>query len=123
MTIAVLYVTLCAAAYYLLARAKVTEWLWSRYPDWLDYWTSCAACAGFWYGLGCGLLGAQYDLALFGLTPDHWLTIAAAAALGMVWTPVVAFAQVYSWVNLLPGADEPEPEPDPRQEPTNLRAL
>lgn len=102
MTIAILYGTLCAALHYLTARAKLTEGLWSRYPRWLDYWLSCAACSGFWFGLGCGALGAHYDLPLFNLDPHHWFTWVAAGALGMVWTPILAFAQVYCWQRLLP---------------------
>lgn len=100
MEIAILYGTICTALHYLLARAKITAWLWSRYPAWLDYWMTCTACSGFWYGLACGALGAHYDLPLLGLDPDHWLTIAAAAAVGMVWTPILAFAQVYAWERL-----------------------
>lgn len=110
MTTAVLYVTLCTAMYYLLARAKITEWLWSRYPPFLDYWLMCAACAGTWYGLGCGALGARLDLPLFGLDPDHWLSFVAAGALGMVWTPIVSWVMVKAWTELL--GDEPDDEPD-----------
>lgn len=119
MTTAILYGTLCAGLYYLLARARITEWLWSRYPAWLDYWLSCSACSGTWYGLGCGALGAYYDLPLFGLDPDHWLTIVAAGAVGMVWTPILAFAHTYAWSSLMPG-DEPEYD---RAETNNLRAV
>lgn len=119
MTTAILYGTLCTAAYYLLARAKITEALWSRYPSWLDYWLTCAACSGFWYGLGCGVLGSYLQLPLLGLAPDHWLTFVAAGALGMVWTPVLAYAMTYAWERLLPGA-EYEVEDD---DPPDLRAV
>lgn len=102
MTTVFLYATLCVAAYYLVARAKLTEPLWSRYPGWLDYWTTCAACSGFWYGLGCGYLGAQLGLPFLGLPPEHWATWLAVAAFGMVWTPILSFAMVYSWERLLP---------------------
>ncbi len=102
MTTAVLYATICAGLYYLLARAKITEPIWSRYPSWLDYWMSCAACSGFWYGAGCGLLGYRLNLSLFDLPPQHWLAIPTAAVLGMIWTPVIAFAHTYAWEALLP---------------------
>ncbi len=106
MTIAVFYVTLCTASYYLASRAKITEPLWSRYPDWLEYWASCSACFGFWAGLACGVIGARCGLPLFGLDPDHWLTLAAAGSLGMVWTPIVAFAHTYAWSGLTLGNGE-----------------
>jgi len=110
MTTAVLYVTLTTGLYYLAARAKVTEALWSRYPSWLDYWATCAACAGFWYGIGCGVLGTWLNLPLFGLDPDHWFTVLAAGVLGMVWTPVAAFAMVSGWEQLTIGDGEDEDE-------------
>lgn len=100
MTIAILYGTLTAFAYYIGARAKITEWLWSRYPAWLDYWMVCPACIGFWYGLGCGFLGAYYDWPLFGLDPDHWLTVLIAGAIGTVWTPIIAYAHTKAWTEL-----------------------
>lgn len=104
--IAVLYVTLCAGAYYLVSRAKITEPLWSRYPTWLEYWTMCAACSGFWYGLGCAALGAKLDLHLFGLEPSAWYTWLIAAVTGMVWTPILSFMMTYSWTALLPDDDD-----------------
>jgi len=91
--------------YYLLARAKITEAIWSRYPGWLDYWLTCAACSGFWYGLGCGVLGAHLGLSLFGLDPTHWLSYVAAGMLGMVWTPILAYAHTYAWDALLPPSE------------------
>ena len=46
---------LTAVFYYLSARATITEPLWRRYPPALDRFLSCAACSGFWYGLGLGI--------------------------------------------------------------------
>jgi len=105
-TTAILYVTLTTGLYYLMARAKVTQAIWSRYPSWLDYWATCAACAGFWYGIACGVLGVWLDLPLFGLDPDHPVTVLSAGILGMVWTPIVAFVMVYGWERLTPGDDD-----------------
>jgi hypothetical protein len=111
MTTAFLYLTLCTAAYYLVARAKITSFLWRRYPAWLEYWVLCAACSGLWYGLGCAALGYHYDLPLFGLPPDSALGVVSAGALGMVWTPVAAYAMVYAWSGLF-GTDDDEGDSD-----------
>jgi hypothetical protein len=90
-TTLVLYAILCGAAYYLLARAKITKWLWSRYPAWLDTLMMCASCTGTWLGIGCGLLGWWLDLPLLGLDPGHWFSVVAASATGMVVTPLVVY--------------------------------
>lgn len=106
MASAVLYVTISTALYYLLARAKITEWAWRRFPPWLEYWTLCAACSGTAYAAGtAALLGRYYDLPLLGFPGDHPLAIPIAGALGMVFTPIVAYLQVLSWSNLM-GTDE-----------------
>lgn len=108
MTTAFLYITLCTAAYYLISRAKITQPLWSRYPAWLDYWTSCAACSGFWYGIGCAALGRALGLPLLGIPPDVWYVWPVAGSLGLVWTPIVSFVMAYSWSALLPPEDDAE---------------
>lgn len=108
---AVLYATLCTAAYYLMSRAKVTRWLWSRYPPTIEYWTLCAACSGFWYGLGCAGLGAHFDWPFLGLTPDAWYTFLIVGLCTMVWTPILAFVMTYSWDRLLPDEGTAEPTP------------
>ena len=46
MTALFIYPLICTALYYLGAHAAITQWLWSRYPKWLDELTMCAACAG-----------------------------------------------------------------------------
>lgn len=91
MTTALLYALLCGAGYYLLARALITRWLWSRYPAWLDKVMMCASCTGFWLGLGCGALGWWLDLSLLGLRPDHYASVVAAGLCGIVWTPLVVY--------------------------------
>lgn len=99
----ILIVTASTCAYYLASRAKITEWAWSRYPSWLEYWTLCAACSGAWYGAGAAA-GLAYgaDLWMF----PHWLNHVAGAALGMVWTPILGALMVRGWLDL---ADVPEP--------------
>lgn len=90
----VLYPLLCATAYYLFARATVTEFLWSRYPKWLDRLTACAACSGFWYGLGCAGLGWWRDWSFLGLPARDPLTVALVGLLAVTWTPIVAWLQI-----------------------------
>lgn len=117
MEIAALYVTLSTALYYLVSRAKVTEFAWSRYPSWLEYWTTCAACSGFWYGIGIAvLLGRTQELWLFGLDPLAWYTPLVAGATTMVWTPILARLMVVSWMDLV---ILPEPAVDDSEEPTD----
>jgi hypothetical protein len=86
----VIYPLLCAAVWYLLSQAKVTHWLWSRYPPKLDDFVQCAACTGFWLGLGCGALGWWQQWDFLGLPGRHALTPVVVALCGIVWTPIVA---------------------------------
>lgn len=85
-----LYPLLTAACYYLLAQATLTSFIWSRYPTRLDSFMSCPACTGFWYGLGCGLLGWWQDIAFLGLPTNHWLTVLLIGLSSIVWTPLVS---------------------------------
>lgn len=66
----------------------------------------CAACSGFWYGVGCAALGVALDLQPFGLPPTEWYTWVITAVSGMVWTPILAFVMTYSWSALLPEEDD-----------------
>jgi hypothetical protein len=104
-TTLLLYAILCAAAYYLLARALITKVLWSRYPAWLDRLMMCSACTGTWLGLGCGFLGRWLELPLLGLAPGHPFTIVAAAASGMVLTPLLVYPLLLVLESLGPAED------------------
>jgi len=107
MTVAILYVTLSAAAYYLVSRAKVTEPLWRRYPKPVEYWTLCAACSGFWYGAAAAvLLGRPLDLAFLGLAGGAWYTPLVVGLASMVWTPILARAMVVAWMDLSETEDD-----------------
>lgn len=87
----VLYALLTGCFYYLGARAKITQWLWSRYPKWLDNFMMCSACSGFWYGLGVGFgLGWWRELPFLGLPGRLWVTPIVIALCSIVWTPIVA---------------------------------
>jgi hypothetical protein len=91
MTALVLYPLLTAAIFYLLARAMITSWLWSRYPPRLDAFLSCAACAGTWYGAGVALaVGYPLDLPFLGLDGRAWYTPVFVAGCSMIWTPMIA---------------------------------
>jgi hypothetical protein len=86
-----LYCLLTTAAYYLMARALVTQWLWSRYPPALDRFFWCAACSGFWYGLAVAFaIGWWRDLPFLGLPGRFWLTPIAVGLGSIVWTPLLA---------------------------------
>lgn len=97
----VLYALLTTAVYYLLAKAMITRWLWSRYPTWLDYYTSCAACSGFLYGGAVGLsIGWTLDLPFLGLDGRFWITPIAIALGSTVWTPILANLHVQALLTL-----------------------
>lgn len=86
----VLYPLLCTAAFYLLAQAKLTHFLWERYPPALDEFMSCPACTGFWYGLGCGFLGWWLEIDFLGLDPRHWTTLVLVGLCSITWTPLLS---------------------------------
>jgi hypothetical protein len=110
MTAAILYVTLSAAAYYLVSRAKLTEPLWRNYPKPVEYWTLCAACSGFWYGACAAvLLGRPLHLDFAGLPSGAWYTPLVAGLASMVWTPIVGRAMVVGWMDLLQTDEEDPP--------------
>jgi hypothetical protein len=86
---------LSAAIHWIVARAKITKWFWS-----LNWWPApgsitsglikeffagllaCAACSGFWIGLGLGLAGVQ--------PLGHGVIgVLSSGLLGVVATPVV----------------------------------
>ena len=101
MTTALLYVTLSTALYYLAARAKVTEWLWSRYPPWLESFLLCPACVGYWIGIGlAATIGYHYDLSFLGLDGRGPLAVIVAGLCCMIWTPILAVHMVRSWMDL-----------------------
>jgi len=78
--------TLAATIHWAVARAQIMRWFWDAawLPELLCNLLACAACSGFWLGLGLGLLGIR-PLA----TGHAWLDVAAAGACGIVGTPLV----------------------------------
>ena len=97
MTTMVLYAVLCASASYLLTRAKITEWLWSRYPAPVAQFLDCTACSGFWFGVGCGIWGALAARPFADLPAHAWYTVLITGLFGMIATPIVSFAHTYAW--------------------------
>ena len=121
MIAALLYITLSTALYYLASRAKLTHALWSRYPKWLEYWTICAACSGFAYGVGLGALGGRVlELDFLGLSGTAWYTPLAVGLCTMVWTPILARHMVEGWMVLLTTDDDEPPSERARTIPLPL---
>jgi hypothetical protein len=108
-TTLVIYPLLCVAAFYLLAQARITEPIWSRYPDRLDAFMQCSACTGFWYGLGCGALGWAQDWNFLLLDGRDWLTPLIVAFCGIVWTPILARVHTEALYVLSGGDNDGQP--------------
>jgi hypothetical protein len=115
MTGLVLYPLLCAALYYLFARATLTEPLSSRYPDWLASFLACSACSGFWYGLGCAAVGAWQEWSFVGLAPRSPVTAIGCGLCAVVWTPLVSALHVKALYYL---QNDPDTGPDDDPAPT-----
>lgn len=95
MTSLVIYPLLTVAAYYLLARAVITQPLWRRYPPRFDRFMACAACTGLWYGVGVAVFGGWVlSLPFLALPARSLYTVAIVGLCSMIWTPIV------SWLHL-----------------------
>lgn len=91
MTGLILYALLTTAAYYLGSRARVTSWLWSRYPPGFGRFMDCAACSGTWFGFGFGVaLAWGVGVSPLGIPSDEWYTPFLIGMGSMVWTPILA---------------------------------
>lgn len=86
----ILFSLLSTALFYLGSRAKITSWLWSRYPKPVTEFMDCSACSGFWYGVLIAVtFGRRYDLTYLGLDPyDLWTPILVGLG-SMTLTPIV----------------------------------
>ena len=85
----ILYALVSTALYYIIGRAGITRPIWSRYPKWLDKLVSCAACSGFWIGLGVGAAGAWAGRPYFDIPGRSPLAVLVAGLVAMVTTPVL----------------------------------
>lgn len=113
MTGALLLTTFTAGLYYLAARAGITRWLWSRYPRPVAVFINCAACSGFWYAVGLGLLAknvlhVEFSVLGFAASGSLWPFLAVCGAVGLVWTPIAAFAHAYAYSRLSDSEDVPD---------------
>lgn len=116
----ILYITISASLYYLGSQAKITEFLWSRYPgsglrtrtksgNYLGAdgvlrtdpppdtgfaaFMACPACVGFWWSLALGCVGYWRHVPYMGLPGRWWVTVLFTGLAGIVWTPLLARAQ------------------------------
>lgn len=87
-----LFIFLPAASFYLLSRATITHFIWSRYPRWLGKMRDCAACSGFWDTMILALFmkSVHQELPLY---PDSSFTPFLLGLCGVIWTPYVAALQ------------------------------
>lgn len=108
MLTSLLIIALCSTAlYYLGSRARITSWLWSRYPVWLAGFMDCAACSGFWYGFALAFI---FDPQLAEMHEIPQFLVAVVVGLcSIVWTPLIAslhdFA-LYRMGSIAPPSDE-----------------
>lgn len=110
----VAYFLLTVALYYLGARALITQWIWSRYPRWLDKFMLCSACSGWWYGFGVAYLGWWRRWSFLGLPGRFWLTPIIVGLCSMVWTPILANLHLWSVQATGAVAESPEQLDDAR---------
>lgn len=109
----ILYALLTTCLYYLGVRAKITHWLWSRYPKWLDNFMMCSACSGFWYGLVVAFgIGWWRELPFLGLPGRLWITPIVIAFCSIVWTPIIAaiHLQAFDYTGAVSDEDSAAPE-------------
>jgi hypothetical protein len=86
-TALVLYTLISAACFYLGSRARITHWLWSKYPPKLASFMDCSACTGFWYG---ALAALVFRASYLGLDPTSYYTPIAVGLCSLVLTPIAA---------------------------------
>lgn len=82
---------LTASIHWLVARAAVTRWFWSRVPGAAGRLLGCAACSGLWLGLALGYWVRPIDIHALRLhdTARPVLEVLAAGLTAVVLTPVV----------------------------------
>lgn len=91
MTNLIFYAVLAAAMYYLGSRAKITEWLWSKYSDELTKFMDCSACTGFWWGfLISGTVGRVFEVDIGWAPWWHPVTPMVVGLSCVVLVPMVA---------------------------------
>ena len=85
----ILFSLISAALFYLGARALITSWLWSRYPAKLTTFMDCAACTGFWWGVGLALVH-PFGMSYLGADLHRWWAPVFVGLCSLVMTPIAA---------------------------------
>jgi hypothetical protein len=80
------FMVLSTAIHYLFGRAEITRFLWIRYPPFLDRLARCAACSGFWIGLGLSQLVQPPFVEQ--VRWNYWLAPFVGALYGLFLTPI-----------------------------------
>jgi hypothetical protein len=103
---------LTTGLYYLGAWAKITEPMWSRYPQRLVPFMECAACTGMWYGIAVGLAGWYLGLPFLGLSSQQQAPLYACVVglCSMVWTPPAAWLLLRALHELARASSTPSQE-------------
>lgn len=99
--------------YYLGARALITKWLWSTYPEWLDSFMLCAACSGTWYMLGVSWI---LDRPFWGYEARSLPASIAAALVGTFAVPLTAALHHKALLALHTGSVPQKDEKDEKDE-------
>jgi len=111
---------LSAAIHWLVARSYLFEFLWGRARGITEKLLNCAACSGFWIGVGLGFAGLRPLVAV-----DRWAQIVGAGLLALYLTPIFEGILVWGLTEstvppmIIPPEAPPEalppPLPDERQ--------
>lgn len=108
--ILLVYSLLTSACYYLGSRATLTRELWSRYPPKLAAFMDCAACTGFWYGLGWAILFQCRGTTSMSFAQE-WYSSIIIGLCSIVTTPIVAGLMQAGFERLGSSVEDPE-EPE-----------
>jgi len=92
------------ALYYLGIQAKITHFLWERYPPALEEFMACPACTGFWWGVGCAGLGYWQGWDFLCLASDNWLVFPLIGLCSIIWTPLLSRIHTMSMIYADPEA-------------------
>ena len=78
---------LAAGIHWIAGRSSIMKWFWSAawLPKSLGALLACAACSGFWLGVGLGVAGVHPIMPL----GDWTLGVLCSGLLGVVVTPVI----------------------------------
>lgn len=81
-------ILITSALFHFGSRARVTSFIWSRYPLALARFMDCAMCSGAWYGIAIAIVALSLGYDYPGLEDQHALVACFFGS--AVWTPIVA---------------------------------